>query len=182
MDDITNAFLFSGFFCLFPFIRQERSNETDKGVLNAFNGMLCILISENESRSLILNNMRAKVEFGTPEKARVKFPHSLILHFAFSSWIEKIMTKTRHCHWENRFVLAVRKFYQGEFSRSSVGQFWCILLYVWSSSERVCLQICHCIGYGKSVMSPQHGVILISSVRVIVLTLVKQCGSEIRTF
>ena len=38
--------------------------------------------------------MRAKVEFGTPEKARVKFPHSLILHFAFSSWIEKIMTKT----------------------------------------------------------------------------------------
>ena len=129
--------------------------------LNAFNGMLCILISENVSRSLILNNMRAKVEFGTPEKARVKFPHSLILHFAFSSWIEKIMTKTRHCHWENRFVLAVRKFYQGEFSRSSVGQFWCILLYVWGSSERVCLQICHCIGYGKSVMSPQHGVKLI---------------------
>ena len=38
--------------------------------------------------------MRAKVQFGTPEKARVKFPHSLILHFAFSSWIEKIMTKT----------------------------------------------------------------------------------------
>lgn len=77
--------------------------------------MLCILISENVSRSLILNNMRAKVEFGTPEKARVKFPHSLILHFAFSSWIEKIMTKTRHCHWENRSVLqqygAVRKFY-----------------------------------------------------------------------
>ena len=92
------------------------------------------------------------------------------------------MTKTIHCHWENRFVLAVRKFYQGEFSRSSVGQFWCILLYVWGSSERVCLQICHCIGYGKSVMSPQHGVKLISSVRVIVLTLVKQCGSEIRTF
>ena len=92
--------------------------------------MLCILIGENVSRSLILNNMRAKVEFGTPEKARVKFPHSLILHFAFSSWIEKIMTKTIYCHWEDRFVLAVRKFYQGEFSRSSVGQFWCILLYV----------------------------------------------------
>ena len=35
----------------------------------------------------------------------VKFPHSPILHYAFSSWLEKIMTKTIHCHWENRFVL-----------------------------------------------------------------------------
>ena len=37
----------------------------------------------------------------------VKFPHSPmpILHYAFSSWIEKTMTKTIHCHWENRFVL-----------------------------------------------------------------------------
>ena len=35
----------------------------------------------------------------------VKFPHSPILHCAFSSWIEKTMTKTIHCHWENRFVL-----------------------------------------------------------------------------
>ena len=45
----------------------------------------------------------------------VKFPHSPILHYAFSSWIEKLMTKTVDCHWENRFVLqyygAVRKFY-----------------------------------------------------------------------
>ena len=45
----------------------------------------------------------------------VKFRHSPILHYAFSSWIEKAMTKTIHCHWENRFVLqwhgAVRKFY-----------------------------------------------------------------------
>ena len=23
-----------------------------------------------------------------------------ILHYAFSSWIEKTMTKTIHCHWE----------------------------------------------------------------------------------
>ena len=32
---------------------------------------------------------------------RVKFPHSTILHYAFSSWIEKTMTKKIHCHWEN---------------------------------------------------------------------------------
>ena len=30
----------------------------------------------------------------------VKFPHSPILHYAFSSWIEKTMTKTIHHHWE----------------------------------------------------------------------------------
>ena len=35
----------------------------------------------------------------------VKFPYSPILHYAFSSWIEKTMTKTIDCHWENRFVL-----------------------------------------------------------------------------
>ena len=35
----------------------------------------------------------------------VKFPHSPILHYAFSSWIEKTMNKTIHSHWENRFVL-----------------------------------------------------------------------------
>ena len=34
----------------------------------------------------------------------VKFLHRPILHYAFSSWIEKTMTKTMHCHWENRFV------------------------------------------------------------------------------
>ena len=32
----------------------------------------------------------------------VKFPHSPILHYAFSSWIEKTTTKTIHCPWENR--------------------------------------------------------------------------------
>ena len=36
---------------------------------------------------------------------RVKFQHSPILYYAFSSWIEKTMTKTIHCHRENRFVL-----------------------------------------------------------------------------
>ena len=39
------------------------------------------------------------------EKDVVKFPHSPILHYAFSSLIEKTMTKTIHCHRENRFVL-----------------------------------------------------------------------------
>ena len=46
----------------------------------------------------------------------VKCLHSSILHYVFSSWIEKTMTKTINCHWKNRFVLqwygAVRKFYQ----------------------------------------------------------------------
>ena len=35
----------------------------------------------------------------------VKFAHSPILHYTFSSWIEKTMKKTIHRHWENRFVL-----------------------------------------------------------------------------
>ena len=35
----------------------------------------------------------------------VKFPHSPILHYVFSSWIEKTIKKTIHCHWENRFAL-----------------------------------------------------------------------------
>ena len=39
VDDIANAFLFSGFFCLFPFVCQERSNETDKVVLNFVNAI-----------------------------------------------------------------------------------------------------------------------------------------------
>ena len=34
-----------------------------------------------------------------------KFPQSPILHYAFSSWMEKTMTKTMHCLWKNRFVL-----------------------------------------------------------------------------
>ena len=31
-------------------------------------------------------------------KFAVKFPHSHKLHYAFSSWIEKTMTKTIHYH------------------------------------------------------------------------------------
>ena len=30
----------------------------------------------------------------------VKSPHSPILHYAFSSWIEKTTTKTIHCRWK----------------------------------------------------------------------------------
>ena len=33
------------------------------------------------------------------KEGTVKFPHNPILHYAFSSWIEKIMTKTIDCHW-----------------------------------------------------------------------------------
>ena len=51
----------------------------------------------------------------------IKFPHSPILYCAFSSWIEKTVTKTIHCHWENRFVLqkygAVWKFLPKRFSK-----------------------------------------------------------------
>ena len=41
------------------------------------------------------------------KKLRVKFPHSPILNYAFSSWLEKTMKKTIHFHWENRFVLTI---------------------------------------------------------------------------
>ena len=34
----------------------------------------------------------------------VKFPHSPILHYAFSSWIEKTMTKAIDCHWVEIFT------------------------------------------------------------------------------
>ena len=40
-----------------------------------------------------------------PVNSAVKFPHSPILHYAFSFWIKETMTKTIHCHWEDRFVL-----------------------------------------------------------------------------
>ena len=40
-----------------------------------------------------------------PYEIWVKFPHSPILHYAFSSWTEKTMTKTIHFRWEKRFVL-----------------------------------------------------------------------------
>ena len=34
-----------------------------------------------------------------------KFSQSPILHYQFSSWMEKTMTKTIHCLWKKRFVL-----------------------------------------------------------------------------
>ena len=39
--------------------------------------------------------LSCSLELGTKEGK--KFPHSPILHYAFSSWIEKTMTKTIHC-------------------------------------------------------------------------------------
>ena len=49
----------------------------------------------------------------------IKFPHSPILHYAFSSWAEKTLTKTIRCHWENRFVYgAVRKFYRPAWKKA----------------------------------------------------------------
>ena len=57
-----------------------------------------------------LGNQRRSISYAEVNLRRnkrniYKFPHSPILHDAFSSWIEKTMTKTIHCHWENRFVL-----------------------------------------------------------------------------
>ena len=42
---------------------------------------------------------------GSKINIEVKFPHSPILHYAFSLCIEKTKTKTIHCPWENRFAL-----------------------------------------------------------------------------
>ena len=48
----------------------------------------------------------------------VKFPHSPILHYAFSSWIEKTTTKTIHCFGKTErnfthspYCLPYRSFY-----------------------------------------------------------------------
>ena len=52
----------------------------------------------------------------------IKFPPSPIPHYAFSSWAEKTLTKTIHCHRENKFVLqkygAVRKFYRPAWKKA----------------------------------------------------------------
>ena len=60
-----------------------------------------------EDEEEILKSLRAQsrsVSFITGSELVVKFPHSPILHYAFSSWIEKTMTKTIDYHWEDRFV------------------------------------------------------------------------------
>ena len=59
----------------------------------------------NNNNNVGQNFIKFEGIFKTIIQNTVKFPHSLILHYAFSSWIEKTMTKTVHCHWENRFVL-----------------------------------------------------------------------------
>ena len=62
-------------------------------------------------RSRLIKNVPKSMKFhdviknnATWKKGTVKFPHNPILHYAFSSWTEKTMTKI-HFHWENRFVL-----------------------------------------------------------------------------
>ena len=45
-----------------------------------------------------------RIEMGK-SKHNVKVPNSPTLHYTFSSWIEKTMTKTIHRHWEDGFVL-----------------------------------------------------------------------------
>ena len=47
---------------------------------------------------LIKNVMALPQTVGFKAKAVVKFPHSPILHYAFSTWTEKTMTKTIHFH------------------------------------------------------------------------------------
>ena len=79
-------------------------------------------VNRSTARSIVARYLRegriAERSRGGANHIRVKFPHNPILHYAFSSWIEKTMTKTIDCHQENRFVLqqygAVRKLYQKE--------------------------------------------------------------------
>ena len=53
-------------------------------------------------REMLLKNERNDADVA---EYLVKFPHNPILNYVFSSWIEKTMSKTIHCHWENKFVL-----------------------------------------------------------------------------
>ena len=52
----------------------------------------------------------------------IKFAHSPILHYTFSSWIEKTMKKTIHRHWENRFVIQIGLFFIGFYSQLGQGK------------------------------------------------------------
>ena len=54
-------------------------------------------------KSILWTESHIPIELRTYENM-LKFPQSPTLHYAFSSWIKKTMTKTIHCHWENRFV------------------------------------------------------------------------------
>ena len=50
----------------------------------------------------VRTQVKKRTEIIRPE---TKFPQQPHTHYAFSSWIEKTMKKTIHCHWDNRFVL-----------------------------------------------------------------------------
>ena len=70
--------------------------------------LLVIIFSKLVSTEGISNLLEELNEYCLIGVDPVEFTHILILHHAFSSWIEKTMAKTVHCLWENRFV-----FYRG---------------------------------------------------------------------
>ena len=92
-----------------PSENQVSSNLTREKTTN------CLWL-HSRSRSLCLLTVFVSFQDRKKKRFSAKFPHSPILHYAFSSWIEKTMTKTIQFHWENRFILqwcgAMRKFYQ----------------------------------------------------------------------
>ena len=68
------------------------------GSLN-HSGILNNLVTLKNCESLKEISEMACVESARSSRGQsmVKFPHRPILHYAFSSWIEKTMTKTIHC-------------------------------------------------------------------------------------
>ena len=77
--------------------------ESDKTVNEALSWEMIKL--QTRDTSIKYSKAETKKMKNKETDIEVKFPHSPILNYAFSSWIEKTMTKTIHCHWENRFVL-----------------------------------------------------------------------------
>ena len=90
----------------------------------------------------------------------VTFLHSPILHYAFSSWTEHTMTKTIHCHWENRFVYNNSMGLCGNFTHLNKSrEYFDILMkksYVFSLTFRMTL---------KCGMSPSKFFLLSSAVK-----------------
>ena len=91
--------------------------DPDRLVLSADKGN-CVVVTDKQqyhdkalsllndkSTYAVLNSDPTSKTVSKKVKQKVKFPHSPILHYTFSYWIEKTMTKTIHCRWENRFIL-----------------------------------------------------------------------------
>ena len=77
--------------------------ESDKTVNEALSWEMIKL--QTRDTSIKYSKAETKKMKNKETDIEVKFPHSPILNYAFSSWIEQTMTKTIYCHWENRFVL-----------------------------------------------------------------------------